>query len=54
MSRARGAWGYEAIGVAIDRTKEEAKWLAKTGRIRFEPAAGAPQFQVAVKGSEPR
>jgi hypothetical protein len=34
MSRARVAWGYDAIGGAIDRTAEEAKWLAKTGRIR--------------------
>jgi hypothetical protein len=35
MSRARVAWGYEAIGREIDRTKEEAKWLAKQGRLRI-------------------
>jgi hypothetical protein len=34
MSCPRVAWGYEGIGQAIDRTKEEAKWLAKQGRLR--------------------
>jgi hypothetical protein len=34
VSRAQVAWGYTAIGAAINRTKEEAKWLAKQGHIR--------------------
>ena len=69
MSRPRVAWGYTAIGVAIDRTKEEAKWLAKTGRIRvrkhghrtvsalidhlLEDVAGISEKETEVEEAEP-
>jgi hypothetical protein len=36
MSHAEVVWGYTRIGRAINRSKEEAKWLAKTGRIRVK------------------
>ena len=69
MSRARVAWGYEAIGREIDRTKEEAKWLAKKGHIRvrkhghrtvsaliddlLEDVAGISEKEKEVEEAEP-